>query len=319
MSGFTTNTISNLTRSNLWTTELKEVLEDELFAQRYVNWLTSFPDGDTWNQPSLGQAEVLDYAEDQPVKYTAMDTGNFTFTITDYVQSGTYISNKFKQDSYVANQVIADFVPSQHRAIMKDLEVKVLRTGPQAQTANDTNTINGARHRFIGSGANETISPQDFMNARFALHMANVPLTNLVAIVHPSVEVSLSTLPNITNLSMNPQWEGIVRDGMSSAGMSFRFNIYGWDVYTSLNLHTNAASETIGGLTASAGVNNIFFSATSGITPIMGAIRQPVKVDSKYNMDFQRDEYVTTMRYGLKLHRPENFVTIVTDTDQVYA
>lgn len=320
MSGFTTNTISNLTRSLVYTTDLKEVLEDELFGQRYVDWLTTFPDGDTWNQPSIGQAEVLDYAEDQPVKYTAMDTGNFTFTITEYVQSGTYITNKFKQDSYVADQAIAKFVPSQHRAIMKDLETKIFATGPDAQTAADTNTINGAYHRFVGGGASETMSLQDFMYARYALHQANVPLTNLVAIVDPSVEVALSLQTNVVNLmNPNPQWETVVTNGLSTAGLQFRFNIYGWDIYTSMNLKQNASSEAINGVTAAAGVNNLFFSATPGLTPIMGAIRQPVKVDTKYNMDFQRDEYVTTMRYGLALHRPENMVVVLTDTDQVYA
>lgn len=318
MSGFTTDTNTHLIRSNVWTTDLKDLLEDELFAQKYVNWLSSFPDGDTWNQPSIGQAEVSDYAEDQPVKYTAMDTGNFTFTITDYIQSGTYITNKMKQDSYVADQVVAEFVPSQNRAIMKHIEADVLAVGPNGQTASDTNTINGGRHRFIGGGTNETIAVEDFQRARFALQMANVPMTNLVAIVDPSVEMTLATLSNITNVSFNPQWEGVVAGGMST-GMHFKYNIFGWDIYTSLNLKTNTTSETISSVTAAAGVNNLFFSATPGVQPIMGAIRQPVKVDSKYNMDRQRDEYITTMRYGLKLHRPENMVVILTDTDQVYS
>lgn len=318
MSGFTTNTIDHLIRSDLWTADLKEILEDELFAMKYVNWISSFPDGDTWNQPSIGQAEVNDYAEDTPVKYTAMDTGNFTMTIDEYVHSGTYITNKMKQDSYVAAQVQAEFVPSQHRAIMKDLEVKILSIGPDGQTASNTNTINGAYHRFVGSGASETISPVDFAKARYALQQANVPMTNLVAIVDPSVEYQLSTLSNLVNISFNPTWEGIVRTGMST-GTRFLMSIYGWDVYTSQNLKVNTASETIDSVTAAAGVNNLFFSATPGIMPFIGAIRQPVKVDSSYNKDYQREEYVTTFRYGKKLHRPENLVVVLTDTDQVYA
>lgn len=317
MSGFTTDTNVHLIRSNVWTSDLKELLEAELYAQRYVNWLDTFPDGDTWNQPSIGQAEVSNYAEDQPIRYTAMDTGNFTFTITDYVQSGTYITNQMKQDSYVSNQIVAEFVPSQNRAIMADLETKILNIGPANQTASNNNTINGARHRFVGSGTNETITPEDFAKARYALVKANVPMTNLVAIVDPSVEYALSTMINLTNVSFNPQWEGIVRDGMST-GMHFRMNIYGWDVYTSQYLHTNTTTETIDTVTASAGVANLFFSATPGIMPFMGAVRQPVKVDSKYNMDRQRDEFATTMRYGLGFHRPENMVVILTDTDQIY-
>ncbi len=317
MSGFTTDTITNLTRSNVWTADLKELFEDELIAQKYVDWLTTFPDGDTWNQPSLGQHEVSNYAEDQPVKFTAVDTGNFTFTITEYIQSGTYITNKFKQDSYVAQQAMADFVPGEHRAIMKDLEVKILAAAPNGQTSANVNAINGANHRMIGSGANETIDVTDFAKIRYAFQKANVPMNNLVGIVDPSVEYTLSTLSNIVNLSFNPQWEGIVRDGIST-GMTFRFNILGFDIYTSQNLKVNSTSETISGVTSAAGVNNLFFSATSGMLPVLGAVRQPPKVDTQYNMIHQRDEYVTTMRYGLKLHRPENLVVVVTDTDQVY-
>jgi hypothetical protein len=318
MSGFATTTIDNIIRANLWSSELKEVLEDELMGMKYVKMITDFPDGDTLNIPSIGQMEAQDYAEDQAVQYTAMDTGNFTFTITDYKQSGTYVTNKMKQDSYVMAQIESSFVPKMNRALMKTLEVDVLAVGPLGQTNADTNTINSGRHRFVGSGLNETIAVQDFARARYALQKANVPMTNLVAIVDPSVEQSLMTLTNLVNVSNNPKWEGIVRDGIST-GMQFKMNIFGWDVYVSQNLYTNTASEAIGGLTAAAGVNNLFFSAASDVIPFVGSIRQPVKVDTKYNMDRQRDEYVTTMRYGLKLYRPENLVVIVTDTDQVYA
>jgi hypothetical protein len=48
-------------------------------------------------------------------------------------------------------------------------------------------------------------------------------------------------------------------------------------------------------------------------------VRQAPKVDSSYNKDYQRDEYVTTARWGTKMFRPENMVCIVTDTDRVYA
>ena len=82
----------------------------------------------------------------------------------------------------------------------------------------------------------------------------------------------------------------------------------------------NAASETISSVTAAAGVNNLFFSAAGNdMLPIIGQVRQPPKVESSYNKDYQRDEYITTARWGYKMYRPENMVVVVTDTDQVYA
>ena len=94
-------------------------------------------------------------------------------------------------------------------------------------------------------------------------------------------------------------------------------NIYGFDVYVSQFLRPNTGSETISSVTSTAGVNNLFFSAAQDALPIVGAIRQAPKVDSEFNKDLQREEYVTTARYGFKLYRPENMVCVVTDTDQV--
>jgi len=101
-----------------------------------------------------------------------------------------------------------------------------------------------------------------------------------------------------------------------STGMKFISNVYGFDVYVSQNLKTGV-NETIGGVTSGAGVANLFFSAAPDVLPFVGSIRQSPKVDSEYNKDMQREEYVTTCRYGFKLYRPENVVVVVTDTDQV--
>ena len=247
-----------------------------------------------------------------------MDTGNFTFTWTDYKASAMYVTNKMLQDSMYMSRIQSQFVPKMQRALMKTIEVDVLAVGPAGQTSANSNTINGAKHRIIGSGTSETIAIEDFAKALYALQKANVPATNLVAIVDPSVEFQFNTMTNLVNMSNNPRWEGIVSTGISS-GMRFVKNIYGFDVYTSQNLKVNAASEAIDGVTAAAGVNNLFFSATSGVMPFVGGLKQPPRVDSEYNKDLQREEYVTTCRYGFKLFRPENLVVVVTDTDQVYA
>lgn len=318
MAGFSTSQTDHLIRSNLWSSDLKEAFLDELMGIKYVDMITDFPDGDTINIPSIGQAEIMDYAEGQAVRYTAMDTGNFTFSITSYKSSATYITEKMKQDSFYTSRLVSSFVPKQARVIAKAMETDILATGPAGQTATNANTINGAAHRWVGSGTNETMAVTDFAKAKYALQKANVPMTNLVAIVDPSVEYKLSTLTDLVSVANNPRWEGIVRDGMST-GTKFLMNIYGFDVYVSQNLKQNTTSEQIGGSgpTAAAGVCNLFFSAAPDALPIVGSVRQNPKVDSDYNKDLQRDEYVTTCRYGFKLYRPENMVVVLTDTDQV--
>lgn len=310
MSGVMTSTTDHLIRSNIWSTKLKEVFEADLFAMRYVETITDFPDGNTLNIPSLGQAEIYNYEEGQAIRYTAMDTGNFTFSITDYVASATYITKKMKQDSFYTARLEAAFVPKQARAIAEAMEAGALAIGPDGQTANDLNSINGQPHRYVGSGTSGQIAPQDFARAKLSLQKANVPMTNLVAIVDPSVAYTLETLTNLVNVSNNKSWEGIVRDGIST-GMQFKMNIYGFDVYVS-NWLKKGLAETINAVPVTGGVANLFFSTAGDATPFVCAVRQPPQVDSDYNKDFQRDEYVTTSRWGFGFYRPEALVTVLT-------
>jgi len=99
--------------------------------------------------------------------------------------------------------------------------------------------------------------------------------------------------------------------------MKFVKNIYGFDVYTSNYLADANEQIDSAGPTTAAGKANLFFSAASDVLPFIGAWRQMPQVDSEYNKDFQREEYVTTARYGVKLYRPENLVVVLSDTDQV--
>ncbi len=309
-----------LTRSEIWSTQLKEVLQDELDAQRWVNWLSEFPDGDQFTIPSIGESTVRDYVEDTEIPFDALDLGEFPFTITEYLSSGHYITEKARQDLFYAAQLESKFLPSQARALAEAIETDVLDLAANGttlgrQTISDVNAINGADHRFIATGTSETMAVADFAKALFGLKTANVPSSNLIAIVDPSVEYEINTLTNIVNISNNVRWEGIVESGIAN-GMNFVKNIFGFDVYVS-NYLPSGQDETIT-LTTTSGKANVFFSAASpDLLPFMGAMRQMPKVDGGYNYTKQREEYVTTARYGLKVYRPENLVVILSDDDQV--
>ena len=163
---------------------------------------------------------------------------------------------------------------------------------------------------LTGSATGGKIAVNDFASALRALKTGKVPQKNLVAIVDPSVEFEMNTISGLTAVSNNPRWEGVVRDGIAT-GMTFVANIYGFDVYTSNYLKTETA-ETIGGTTVNNAITNMFFSADQTVLPFVGAWRQMPNVDTEYNKDHQRTEFVTTARYGLKLYRPENLVTVMT-------
>lgn len=319
----TTSNSTVLIRSEVWSAGLKTVLQETLSAEAYVRWLTEFPDGDQFTIPSIGEGTVRDYSENTPVVYDALDTGEFTFTITEYVQAGSYITEKARQDLFYASQLEAAFLPSQGRAIKEKLETDIFALGAGGasggQTVSAVNAINGADHRWVATGTNEAMAVADFAKALYSLKKANVPGTSLIAFVDPSVEYTFNTLTNLVNMSNNPRWEGVVTSGIGGDAR-FMKNIYGFDVYVTnfLSDAGTTGAETIGSLSTTVGKCNIFYSASSPeVLPFVGAWRQMPKVDGEYNKDLQREEYVTTARYGLKVYRPENLVVVLSDTNVV--
>ena len=311
--------MQRLIRSEVYSSELKEILRDEMQAQRYVRMLDGFPDGDTFTIPTIGETTVADYTEDAAVSYVPMDTAEFQFTVDKYLQSASYMTKKAAQDSFYSAQLEARFVPEQERAIMEHFESTTFASPEVGVTANSAETTDGVAHRIAGGNAGR-VELEDFAYARYALKKAKVPDTNMVAIVDPSIEFQLNTLTNLVNVSNNPMWEGIVRDGIAT-GMRFVANVYGFDVYTSNYLKATVADDELleaDGTTAqdfssNNGVANLFFSSDAGANPFVGAWRQMPEVDYEYNKDYQRHEYVTTARYGVKKYRPEGIVTIVSN------
>ena len=311
--------MQRLIRSEVYSSELKEILRDEMQAQRYVRMLDGFPDGDTFTIPTIGETTVADYTEDAAVSYVPMDTAEFSFTVDKYLQSASYMTKKAAQDSFYSAQLEARFVPEQERAIMEHFETTTFASPEVGVTANSAETTDGVAHRIAG-GNSGRLELADFAFARYALKKSNVPDRGMVAIVDPSVEYQLNTLTNLTNVSNNPMWEGIVRDGIAT-GMRFVANVYGFDVYTSNYLKNTVADAALleaDGTTAqdfstNNGVANLFFSSDAGANPFVGAWRQMPEVDYEYNKDYQRHEYVTTARYGVKKYRPEGIVSIVSN------
>jgi hypothetical protein len=316
----TTANTTFLQRTNVYSAELKEILRDEMQAQRYVRMLDGFPDGNNFKIPSIGQAQVDNYSEDSAVTYRPLDTGEFTFTVDQYLSSAAYMTKQAEQDTFYAEEMMSRFVPEQERAIMEHFESTTFAAPESGVAANSQEAIDGIYHRMSGGNAGK-IQVEDFAYARYSLKKANVPDQMMVAIVDPSVEFTINTLSNIAQVTNNPMFEGLVRDGIAT-GMRFVANVYGFDVYTSNYLKdvTDSAlperdGTTTNDFSSSAGKANLFFSASPTVNPFVGAWRQMPEVDYEYNKDFQRHEFVTTARYGVKLYRPENMVVIATDTD----
>ena len=306
----------HLVRSEIWSAELKDVLQEMLIGTKYVRFLEGFGDGNQFTIPSVGELPIREADENSPVTYDSVDTGEFTFVIDKYPESATFITDRAKQDSFYYNQLLGMIPGKMRRALDENLETNVMALA-NTQTVNDANSINGAAHRFIASGtSNTTLALDDFAKAKFALDKASAYGAR-VAIIDPSQEYVLNTLTNLVQVQNNPQFEGIITSGMTATGsMRFIRNIYGFDVYVSnfLATPTDTAinADARGSIsTPTAPKSNIFMSVGGDLTPFVGAWRQMPRVEYERNKNMRRDEYVLNARYGLKLYRPECLVSII--------
>lgn len=315
MSGVTTAD-SALIQASLWSSDLKEIVKADLMAQTLVRMIPTF-DGDVLNIPSIGQFQADDYTEDTEIKMRGIVTGNSQFSINKYKSSGTYVTDKMKQDSYVISQVQAMFVPEQRDAIMRHFEVDVMNLA-NAQTLNGLNLINGAAHRFVASGTGNTVTLNDLQRIRYGFQKAYMPMQRIVGIVCPEFEIALTKLFTTANaISYNPQREGIISTALSD-GTRFIGQFLGIDFYVSHYLPD--ANETIGGLTTTSGKANIFFTTGNDrFNPFIASWKQAPMVETVRRAERQRDEYFTTARYGVKLEREDNLIVMLTDTANPFA
>jgi hypothetical protein len=213
------------------------------------------------------------------------------------------------EDLFYANQLMAKIPAAESRAILKQLESDIMAL-QGSQTAANTNTINGGKHRFVGTGTANIIGVEDFARAKLSLKLANASDRNMIAIVDPSVAFTLETLTNLVNVSNNPRWEGVVAEGMTS-GMRFVKNVFGFDVYES-NYTDTIVAETLETVNIAGFAANMFFSADGDEGPFKGAWARMPRLKAWEEEARERTNYATSSRYGVKLYRPESLIVIPT-------
>lgn len=302
----------HLERSQIWSTMIKEALQDDLEAQGLVNWISDFPDGAQFNISSIGELTIDQMEEGKPLPARRPDTGQFNFQINHSLGNKAYYTDEFMEDDFLAPQVVNATPKKMKRALDEFIETEIFKLHNK-QTLADANSIRGYAHRYSGgnSGAMEL---QDYAYAKLSLKKANVPQRGLVGFVDPAEAYRLETLTNLVDVSNNPRWEGIVQDGIDT-GMRFIKNIYGIDIYESNYL--DVVDETIddkeGNSNALTGaVCNLFFAAGDpDINPFMGAWRRMPTIESWRDHNERTEYYQLTARLGLDLYRHENLVTVL--------
>lgn len=320
LNGINSENMSAAIRAKIYSGILRTQLEPELTAMNYVDIITSFPDGERWEDVEIGNGTVHDYKEGTAITYDGIDIGTRTFEINNYKYSGHYVTDKFVQDSYLSGQITSKLPAIQARALMADLEAKIWALQSKVQTVANSNEVDGYRLRYAAGyvdGANDafgTITPEDVSYGITALD--DLGYTGPKVMVVPTFQQHLIPKKCLSaSLSHNPKFEGIVREGAMS-GTKFAFNIMGVDVYTSSFL-PKIASEAIkphegeGEKTLTNAFPALLFANMPERRPFRMAWRKMPKFEGKWNMDLQREEFVTVCRYGLGVGDSKNLVVMV--------
>lgn len=309
---------THLMRNEVFSSQVKDIFQDEVYARQWVNMTSELPDGMNLKINSIGELTMDEAAESVELPTRRMDTGQFIFNINEYKGTKVAFTDEMFEDDFMAAQMIARTPEKMMRAFDVQFETDVLATVNKAggQTLNDGNIINERRHRIAGSGTGRKLSLADFAYAKQALKKAHAPMQNLIAVVDPSVEFDLDITSNIVDISNNPQWQGIVETGIGS-GTRFIRNIYGFDVYTSDYLDTYVSGES--SLTDYAGNTvapvagdkmALFFTAAGDASPFIGAFRRNPTVKSWRAEEIGTEYHEMRTRYGLGLYRPESIVSV---------
>lgn len=308
-------------RKEILSNMLKEAFRDELFIQQLaINWLPDWQGGKNLLINSIGELTIDQMSEGTALPDRRPDSGQYVFNINEFVGSKVALTDEFFEDDYMAPQVMQALPERMTRAFNEYLETRLFQLHRQ-QTSNNSNTINGAYHRFTANGASGQITLQDLAYIRYAFEKANVPVSSIVGIVDPSFEFNTNIISNITSLDNNPTFNGIIETGIGT-GLRFLRNIYGINLFVSNYLDTITTAESAltdyQGNTTSGAVGykaNLFFStADKQNLPFIGSwLRRPA-------MKSWRDEskgieyHQMSSRFGLNLYRPENLVTMLSST-----
>ena len=285
-------------------------LHDGLLPGTFYRNVTDFGSGTTLNIKTVGSVTVQDVAEDVAVDYTPIESGTIKMTIDNYMGDAWYVTDDLKEDGAQIDALMTARSMESARAIKEVFETRFLARAVSALTPSNPNAVNGFNHMLVGSGANNTITINDFIAMRLAFDKANVPAGGRIAIVDPITAASFGKLIQLTGEI--GQWpQSILANGFDR-DHTYVTTIHGWTVITSNRLPRGSFSD--GTATVANGVANLFMSVADDNTkPVMAAWRRMPSIETERNKDKRRQEFTTSCRFGFGVQRLDTIGVIATN------
>ena len=309
----TTNTTSFIEAEQYSAFILKNLHDGLLPGSMYRN-VSDFGSGDTLHIKTVGSVTIQDAAEDTPLDYNPIETGEITFTISEYEGDAWYVTDDLREDGTNIDRLMAERAAESTRALQESFETKFLKTAAQAYPNSDPYNINGFAHKKVSAETNDIFALSHLIEMRLAFDKANVPAEGRIFICDPVVEATLNGLVTITS-DISPFAVNLIEKGMAR-GQRFMMNLYGWDILTSNRLHVADANDGTTSITGA--VWNVFMCILDDqCKPLMAAWRRMPKTEGDRNKDRARDEYVTRSRYGFGVQRMDTLGVLATSATAI--
>lgn len=287
-------------------------LHDGLLPSVWYRNVSDFGSGDTLNIKTIGSVTLQDAAEDEPLVYNPIETGEITLTITEYKGDAWYVTDDLREDGTDIDRLMAERASESTRAYQEVVETDFLAKAAEIYiAATDGKNVNGQPHFIASAEVNDVFSTNHLIQMKLSFDKANVPDAGRVFICDPLVEATLNKNFTLTH-DVTPFGERLIQAGMAR-GMRFVMNLFGWDIVTSNRLAVGDAND--GSTTITNAVFNICMCVLDDQTkPVMHAVRRQPKVEGERNKDFARDEFVMRARYGFGLQRVDTLGAIATSS-----
>lgn len=304
----TTNTRAFI-EAEVYSSYILTNLHDGLLPESFTRNVSDFGSGETLHIKTVGVVTIQDAAEDTPLIYNPIETGEITMKITDYFGDAWYVTDDLREDGTDIDRLMAERSSESTRAMQEHVETRFLETIPLAMQASSPYLINGFAHKIVSTDANGVIELDHFIAMGLAFDKANVPAEGRVAIVDPVAAATLNSYITLTS-DITPFAVEILTGGMAR-GQRFLFNLYGWDVLTSNRLYKGTAND--GTTTITGATWNLFMNITDDQTkPVMMAWRRLPKTEGERNKDRARDEFVVRARLGFGVQRLDTAGVVAT-------
>ena len=106
-------------------------LHDGLLGEQFYRNVADFGSGTTLHIKTIGTVTIQDAAEDTPLTYSPIESGEITFVITDYIGDAWFVTDDLREDGTDIDRLMAERASESTRAIQEHVETRIFNVGPR--------------------------------------------------------------------------------------------------------------------------------------------------------------------------------------------